>query len=82
MSEEDQAEQADPAQENSYGPIMKYVNWISSGNIIYVAAKILWTGWWLTALLTFNFIETGVLLVVGILIWFIVNDYENWYIEV
>lgn len=61
--------------------IRRYNAWLFSGSLITVALKFSWTGIWLTALTTFQFKKALAIIISGIIIWFIVNDYENWYIE-
>lgn len=74
MSEENKS----PEQETLLG---QYFSWLFKGNILFVIAKFVWTGMYVTAFTTFQFIEGGVLVVAGIVVWFIANDWQNWQIE-
>jgi len=59
----------------------RYIWWLFEGNILFVPLKFVWTGMWMTAFLTFQFIEGVVILAIGAGIWFIANDWQNWEVE-
>lgn len=63
------------------GIVDTYVKWLFEGNVLFIALKFIWTGMWITALTTFQFIETAVILGIGAVLWFIANDYQNWEIQ-
>lgn len=79
MAEEARDEES--FEEEPQGIISEYIDFLFRGNVLVVALKFIWTGWWVTALITFHFIEMAVLLGAGVLIWFVVNDAENWQVE-
>lgn len=61
--------------------IEAYVKWLFEGNIIFVISKFVWTGMYLTAILTFQFIKAAAVIFLGALIWFVANDWQNWEIK-
>jgi len=63
------------------GMFFSYVEWLFEGNILVVGLKFVWTGMWLTALTTFQFVEAAVIFGLGVAVWFVANDWQNWQVE-
>lgn len=61
--------------------IGEYIEWLFKGNILVVILKFIWTGMYVTAFTTFQFIEGVVIVAAGAVIWFVANDWQNWEIE-
>lgn len=59
----------------------EYIEWLFEGNILVVILKFIWTGMYLTAFTTFQFIEGLVIVAAGAAIWFVANDWQNWEIQ-
>lgn len=77
-------QQEDMEEEESYEPESlpeTYFSWVFSGNIFFVLSKLVWTGMWVTAGLTFQITEFIILMVIGVGGWFVANDYQNWEIQ-
>lgn len=68
-------------EEKEKGILYRYFEWCFEGRAITVVGKFVWTGMWITALTTFQFIEAAVIFGVGAGLWFVLNDYQNWEIE-
>jgi len=63
------------------GVVRDYIRWLFKGNILLVVLKFIWTGMYLTAFLTFKLKAGAIIAGAGIVVWFLWNDKENWYIE-
>lgn len=59
----------------------QYITWLFEGNILFIIIKFLWTGWYVTAFTTFQFIEGVIILAVGGIVWFVYHDWQNWEIQ-
>lgn len=46
-------------------PVRNYYNWMTKGGNLMKIMKTIWTGIWLTGLLTFHLVETFMVLVLG-----------------
>mgnify|MGYP006303645517 CR=1 FL=1 len=72
---------AEMSEEKSENPVYRYIDWLFAGNPVLVAMKFIWTGMYVTAFTTFNFVAGMFILGCGIVIWFVWNDLENWEID-